>query len=159
MITVRRAAPDDAKRVHNLMEKADQPGTLPFDSFREIYLDTLADKNQACVVVTVDTAVTAFGTVRFNMLLHRCKPVATVQEFVVDERRRGKGVAARLISAMMLLARDRGCVSLEVDSPRASKQSHRFFEKQGFAFTHYKLAMTIGLAADEDGALQQASQD
>lgn len=159
MITVRRAAPEDAEQVRDLMEKAAQAGSLPLDRFGQIYLDTLADNNQISVIVDVDAAVAAFGTVRFNMLLHRCKPSASIQDFVVNERCRGKGVAARLINAMMLLARDKGCVSMEVDSPRASKWSHRFFEKQGFVFTHYKLAMNIGFTVDEAGTLSQVNQD
>jgi PhnO protein len=159
MISVRRAAPDDAERVRDLVERAERSGSLPMDRFRQVYLENLADRSLACIVVASGDDIAAFGAVRFGMPLHCCKPVATVQEFVLDERCRGKGVAARLVGAMMLLARDRGCVSLEVDSPRASKWSHRFFEKQGFVFTHYKLAMNIGFAAEEDGALPQASRD
>lgn len=148
MISVRRASGDDAVYVHRLIEKMETPRTLPIDQFRQVYLKNLSDPGLIYIVVEFDGTVAAFGSLSFSTPLHYCQPVAKIEELAVDERGRGKSIGAQLINAMMLLARDRGCCCLEVDSHRMSKWSHRFYAKHGFILSHYKLTMNIDFKAD-----------
>lgn len=148
MITVRRAAEGDADRVHSLIEKLEAPRIFHIDNFRQVYYKNLSDPNTIYLVVEADGAIAAFGSISFYTPLHYCLPVAEIRELVVDERDRGKSIGARLVNAMMLLARDRGCCCLEVVSHRLSKRAHHFFAKHGFILTHYKLTMNIDFKAD-----------
>lgn len=143
MIAVRRASAEDADQVQRLVEKMEIRDGLPEGQFLQVYLNNLSDPNMIYLVVTIDGVVVAFGSLVFGMPLHYCKPVARIQELVVDEHSRGKSVGAQLVNAMMLVARDRGCCRLEADTHRSDKSTHRFFSKHGFFMTHFKLTMNI----------------
>lgn len=143
MVTIRRAAERDVDRVHFLIEKLETPKIIPIEPFRQAYYNNLQDSNIAYLVVEIDGIVAAFSSLVFSTPLHLLKPVAEIQEIVVDERNRGKSIGAQLLNAMMLLARDRHCCCLEVVSHRLSKNAHHFYAKHGFMLTHYKLTMNM----------------
>jgi GNAT superfamily N-acetyltransferase len=148
MITIRRATQGDADRVHILMEKLDGTKAMPIDSFRKVYYHNLEDPDIIYLAVEIDGTVAAFGSLCFSLPLHTGKPVAEIQELIVDERSRGKSIGAQLVNAMMLLARDRHCCCLEVASHRLNKRSHLFYGKHGFALTQYKLTMNMEFTTD-----------
>lgn len=148
MIAVRRAAAEDAGAVQRLLESIHAPGPLQEGLFRQVFLGNIADPGSVCIVVTLDGAVAAFGSLSFVTPLCCCKPVARIQELAVDEACRGRNVGAQLVNAMMLTARDRGCCRLEADTERSDKWSHKFFSKHGFLLTHFKLTMNIEFDMD-----------
>jgi (aminoalkyl)phosphonate N-acetyltransferase len=148
MIVVRRATQGDADRVHYLIEKLESPKVLPVEPFRLVYYKNLADPDIIYLVVEIEGTVAAFGSLIFSTPLHSAKPVAEIQELIVDERSRGKSIGVQLVNAMMMLARDRHCCCLEVISPRLSKRAHHFYSKHGFMLTHYKLIMNMEFIAE-----------
>ena len=52
---------------------------------------------------------------------------------VVDERCRGRGIGAALMSEVERWARERGAVKLRVGSRTTREGAHRFYEREGYA--------------------------
>ena len=58
---------------------------------------------------------------------------AQVMALVVDERCRGRGIGAALMSEVERWARERGAVKLRVGSRTTREGAHRFYEREGYA--------------------------
>jgi GNAT superfamily N-acetyltransferase len=58
---------------------------------------------------------------------------AQVMALVVDERCRGRGIGAALMSEAERWARERGAFTLRVGSRTTRQAAHRFYEREGYA--------------------------
>jgi GNAT superfamily N-acetyltransferase len=59
--------------------------------------------------------------------------LAHVDELVVDRAFRGRGLGTRLLEQLGVIARQKGCRRIELDSAFHRKRAHRFYERLGFA--------------------------
>jgi GNAT superfamily N-acetyltransferase len=59
-------------------------------------------------------------------------PSALIDEIVVDERMRGRGVGRALIEAAVSEARRMGCCEIEVSTERFNEAARRFYAECGF---------------------------
>jgi GNAT superfamily N-acetyltransferase len=69
-------------------------------------------------------------------LSHRGKPWAIIENVVVDEEQRGKGVGAQLVRHAVELAREAGCYKVALASNKQRAEAHRFYQRLGFTATH-----------------------
>jgi hypothetical protein len=148
MISARRATSGDAGWLRFLIEQRDASCQFSADHFNIVFMNNLSNPDLVYIVVDLDGIPAAFGSLSFGIPLHTCKPVAKVQDFLIEERGLGKAIGAHLVNAMMLSARDRNCCRLEVDCGRLDKWSQRFFALHGFLMTHYKLSLNIDFKAE-----------
>jgi GNAT superfamily N-acetyltransferase len=58
--------------------------------------------------------------------------LAWIEGFVVDEQARSGGIGARLLEALEIWARARGCNALRVQSNVIRKRAHAFYERHGY---------------------------
>ena len=72
------------------------------------------------------------------------KEHAELQEIVVARERRGQGLGGRLFSEAEKTAAAAGCLQLEVCCNRKRTDSHRFYERQGMAASHFKFTEVLG---------------
>ena len=145
MTTIRRAAEQDAREVHRLIELLESPQKFQFERFHQKYLAKLADPNVVYLVAEGEGDLASFGSMQFTDPLHHEGPVAEIMELVVDERCRGGGLGARMIAAMKELACQRGCCILELSTNRVRRQAHRFYLRQGFMMTHLRFTMALDI--------------
>jgi PhnO protein len=143
MLIIRRAAQTDMDAVRRLIEALESPHAFPAEPFRKNYMQSLTDPGLTCLVARDADGVAAFGSMRVTSPLHHTGPVAEVVELIVDERRRGNGIGARLIGELLALARWEGCCVMEIASNRARKRAHQFYTRLGFVITHVKLTMDL----------------
>ena len=55
-----------------------------------------------------------------------------VDELIVDEEYRGRGIGTQLLNELVGLARQRGCRCVELDCAFQRKEAHQFYERQNF---------------------------
>ena len=69
-------------------------------------------------------------------LSHRGARRAQIESVRIARSWRGHGLGTRLTEAALQMARDQGCILAQLTTHRQRTVAHRFYEQQGFAFTH-----------------------
>jgi GNAT superfamily N-acetyltransferase len=69
-------------------------------------------------------------------LTYTASPFALIENVVVTEAARGRGVGAKIIERCVELAREAGCYKVTLTSNKRRKEAHRFYEGLGFTASH-----------------------
>ena len=134
-ITVREARGADAVAVAALYSYL---VASPHINVREERLETIAsDPHNFIFVCEVDEVVcgTAFLTLCLDAMFGN-QPYGVVENVVVAEGWRGKGIGSRLFAHVEEVCRIRDCSKLMLMSMATRESAHRFFERQGFSSTN-----------------------
>jgi GNAT superfamily N-acetyltransferase len=84
-------------------------------------------------VVTLDgDAVGTFTLLIMDNIAHMGAKSAILEDVVVSERLRGRGVGTMMMAHAGRLAREKGCYKLAFSSNKNRIDAHRFYEKLGF---------------------------
>ena len=131
-VTVREANGADAGAVAALYRSF---VSSPHINVREDRLDAIAaDPNNYIFVCEIDGVVcgTAFLTLCLDAMFGN-QPYGVLENVVVDDAWRGKGIGSRLLTHVEELCRIRDCSKIMQLSTASREAAHRFFEQQGFS--------------------------
>ena len=138
----RKSAAADCERVYALicdMENRE----LPFERFREIYLSQLDSDRFYCLVREQEGRMIAALNLRFEDQLHHAGRIAEIMEFSVDPACRNRGVGKDMVEQACRIARERGCLQIEVACNQLRKDTHRFYAREGMRNSHYKFSKSL----------------
>lgn len=96
----------------------------------------LAEPERRCVLV-VEEAGSVVGMVTAQLVVSTAEgaPSALVEDMVVDEAARGRGVGRRLVQAIEAWARARGATRLQLLADRDNRAALRFYRRMGWRGT------------------------
>ncbi len=77
-------------------------------------------------------AVGTFALAIMDNLAHMGKPSGLVEDVVVAEDMRSKGVGRTMMEYAMEICRRKGCYKMSLSSNRRRKDAHRFYRSLGF---------------------------
>ena len=103
-----------------------------------------ADPHQLLVVADEDGE--PVGTVQLTFiagLSRRGAMRAQIEAVRVRSDRRGSGLGQELIRWAVEVARERGCVMVQLTSDNSRTGAHRFYERLGFKATHVGMKMPL----------------
>lgn len=146
-LNIRRAGADDCDFVVHLVGTLTQmvlkTKKMPINiGIREAYHEMLRDpyhypifiaeeKDKNNKVIKLGTAVTSV-----QIMLHMGGPYLYVQELIVNDAARGKGVGAELLKFIEKYAKENGIFSIELTQPPNTTKYHeertKFYTNQGF---------------------------
>lgn len=135
-MTIRLAAMEDLPAVYALLCDLEHC-QLPGEVFREVYAQNLSQPSVRYLVAEEEGRVQGFISLRMDRPLHHAQLVGEIQELIVDEAARGRGVGALLLKKAQSLAAEAGCVQLELSSNFARTRAHAFYERHGWVKDHY----------------------
>jgi GNAT superfamily N-acetyltransferase len=69
-------------------------------------------------------------------LTYVARPFALIENVVVDEGARGKGIGESLIRQAIESAREEGCYRVSLTSNKRRQAAHKFYERLGFTASH-----------------------
>ena len=149
MLQIRRAHASDVDRIAPL-----------FDAYRRFYGRTTdlplarrflterlaAGESVVFLAVTGDTgAARGFTQLYPTFSSLSCRPVWILSDLYVDEGARRTGVGRRLMEAAHAFARERGAVTVELDTAHTNTGAQALYESLGYArdlqFRHYVLSL------------------
>jgi len=85
-----------------------------------------------------------FNLIVVPNLTHGAMPRAIVENIVVDERRRRRGIGRALLNEAVSRAREAGCYKVQLLSRRERGEAHRFYEALGLEGTATGFRLYLG---------------
>ncbi len=122
MVEIRKATLDDEARVFDLLRQlitsasADHPVNQKrgSDTFRKMLDD---DDAGTVFVAEEDGVMLGLVTLSYPLAIRCGGPYSSIEEFIVTEQARGKGVGGALLEAAVTKATEKGCYELLVSRP------------------------------------------
>ena len=141
-ITILPAQISHADAVYSLMCQLEGPG---FDrgAFLQVYAANLEEDSIRYFLAFLDGKPVGFISMHAQRLLHHAGLVGEIQELVVQEGLRGRGIGRILFRAARDAACALGLMQLEVCCRREREHSHAFYQRMGMASSHYKLCLSL----------------
>lgn len=142
-VTTRPAQRRDAKTIYSFICQLENIGDADYDLFHRYYLQNLKDptKIHLLAVVPPDTII-GYVSCYGQLLLHHMGMVYEIQEMFVDKQFRGKGIGKYLLDELENRLKDCPHESFEVTTNMFREDAARFYKRNGFALTHWKLVKT-----------------
>ena len=131
---VRRAAAADLDAVLGLLAQLhpERPGMPAVDEARAVWTEMLAQPERTIVVAEVDGGVCGVADLLVvPNLTHDAHPWSIVENVVVDEPQRGRGIGRALMDAVVRAAREAGAYKVQLLSADG-REAHAFYETLGF---------------------------
>lgn len=91
------------------------------------------------LVAERDDTVVGFVSCHVQYLLHHTGKVGEIQELYVKPDLRNQRIGSRLLAALDALAHREDFVQLEVTTNQTRTDTVRFYEREHFSCTHFKL--------------------
>ncbi len=130
-VNVRRARPGDASHVYALVE---QLGYHPdHRGFDETFAQVVRHPEAAVYVAVEGLRVIGYCAMSQRPQIRLGGRAASIDELVVDERRRGDGIGTALLDAAITYARGLGCKRVDLNTARVRQSYQRgFYVAHGF---------------------------
>lgn len=80
----------------------------------------------------LEGALVGVAVISFLWTLEHGGPAAWLDEVYVDPARRGEGIGRQLVEAAMQVARDSGCIALDLEVDAGHEAAERLYERIGF---------------------------
>lgn len=136
----RYATLNDLQGVYNLICELEME-TMPAKEFEDIYSKNITREDIHYLVVENKGELIAFGSMHIQSLLHHSADVAEIQELIIKDDFRGKGIGKKLIDRLKEISKEKRCELIEVCCNRKRIDSHEFYEHNGFNKSHYKFTL------------------
>ena len=139
---VRLAKKEDCNQVFELMR---QLSSHPFteNEFEECFRYNL--ENNYILVYEQFQSVLGCGILSIDYPLHFSSKRAEIVNLIVDIDARCKGIGKMLLATLEEIADEKGCVQIEVASGKQREDAHKFYFREGYSGTHYKLVKKLSV--------------
>ena len=131
---IRPAIANDAPAAVGLMAQLAEYGHGQVDSGVEDRFRAMLELPQHAIFVAEDDSGQVVGllTISHRWTLWHAGPCALIEELVVDEGARGRGIGRALIQAALAWAETQGCSEVEVSTELDNTTAQAFYRRLGF---------------------------
>lgn len=141
-VTIRPVRLNDGDSIYGfLCELEDE--LLDSALFQSIFERNLQNPLIFYLVAEVAGQAVGFVSCHVQYLLHHVGKVGEIQELFVKTAYRNQQIGHKLINAIDMLAAQEGFVNLEVTTNQKRTATVRFYEREAFHCTHFKLVKSI----------------
>ncbi len=147
-ITIRDATHADVPALLRLLRQLDPPDEAPGELAARAAIDAI-ERHPGMRLAVAEAGGEVVGSVVLAVLpnlTHHAQPWAQLENLVVDESHRSRGVGRALMQWCEDTARAEGCYKLQFQSRNHRKGSHRFYRRLGYQ------ALTVGFRRYLKGA-------
>lgn len=137
-LKIREAALDDESTIFGMI--CDLENTvLIAKEFETVFRKNIATENITYFIAEWDGEPIGMVSCHIQSLLHHTALVSEIQEMYVVPQYRSKSVGRELMNHVVIHAKSKGAIQMEVTSRATREDAHRFYQKEGFAKSHVKL--------------------
>ena len=138
-LELRHARQEDADTVYDLLCELEQDlETIDRKAFDRVYGRNVGRGDVRYLLAWMGETPVGFGSAHVQQQLHHTGPIAEVQELIATQAARGAGAGKALLRALESWAAQQGCRQIELCCRLVREHSNEFYERQGYAATHYK---------------------
>jgi len=105
---------------------------------KEIFHRLLKNPNAKIILAEANEQIVALIVVTYRESLFYQGWVMTIEDLIVDENYRRKGIGTQLVQLAENIARQQGCLNIELNSDLYRKGTHRFWEAIGYERNAYQ---------------------
>ncbi len=146
MLTIRPTTAEDLPVVYQFICDLEEE-ILPYEAFSRVFLHNLQSSDikgwLAMVGSGENLQPAGFISVHLQHLLHHAALVAEVQELYVLAAYRGQAIGKLLLATATEWTVTKGCLEIEVTSNQVRKDAHRFYVREGYTNSHFKLTKKL----------------
>lgn len=141
-MVIRKALANDINSVFNLICELENTA-FDFEAFSEVYIANLNDKSIHYFLAKENDQALGFVSLYVQNLLHHCGKTGEIQELVIKDGYRSKGVGKLLLEKAEQLGTELGLQEIEVTSNKMRDRAHRFYIKENYADSHKKFTKKL----------------
>jgi GNAT superfamily N-acetyltransferase len=144
-VKIRRAKLGDEGAIEQLYRQLHADYKSPGAQRMRRAFQAMLDNPDHTILVAVKEGeiLGAIHVLIFRHLARTLRPMAIVENVVVDSGSRGAGVGKRLVAAAVEIARREKCYRLSLTTNRKRKDAHRFYERLGWQRTHFCFTLPL----------------
>jgi len=135
---IRKATEKDEDIIYDMICDLENK-VLSRESFNFVFGQNLAQQNICYLLAEFDGIPVGMGSCHVQPLLHHVCMVAEIQEMFVKEEYRSKEIGKALVEALVVFAKSKSALQIEVTSNNIRENAHRFYQKENFKKSHVKL--------------------
>jgi len=123
MVIIRKATPGDEDGVFDLLKglrSSQTPGAslVHTPASAQTYRNIISDESTGTVLVAEeDSTLVGVITLSYPIAIRCAGKYTCIEEFIVSDRMRGRGVGTMLLEASIAEARKQGCFEIQVNNP------------------------------------------
>ena len=121
MIRIREATMEDREGIFELigqlMRSAGVENSFNGPGAHEAFREVVAGEKGTALVAEEEGLLLGLVTLSYPVAIRCGGAYACIEEFIVGDRARGKGVGGRLLDAAIAKASEKGCAELQVNRP------------------------------------------
>lgn len=141
-IIIRQATLSDEAVVYAFICALEE-ATIDQTAFHQIYQSNIDSPSVHYFVAETAGETVGFISCHIQLLLHHGGKVGEIQEFFVTPNMRGQGVGRKLLAEVTELAIREEFINMEVTTNQKRQDTVRFYERESFRLSHYKLVKSI----------------
>jgi ribosomal protein S18 acetylase RimI-like enzyme len=114
------------------------------DSYVRAFREIETDENNRLIVAEMEGKVV--GTLQLTLtpsISFRGGKRATVESVRVDERFRGTGIGRKMMLFAIAVAKDKGCISMQLTTNGDRTDAQRFYRQLGFEASHIGMKLSL----------------
>jgi GNAT superfamily N-acetyltransferase len=134
-IAMRKATREDLPNILSLYQQKgiDDKEVLSIDEANAMFNKFKQYPNYSIYVATLENKVVGtFALLIMDNLAHKGTPSGVVEDVVVDESTRSRGIGKKMMEYAIEICRNHGCYKLMLSSNIKREAAHRFYENLGF---------------------------
>lgn len=132
MMIFRECTIDDFDRLLLLFSQLWPDRHLNEATMKQVFENGIRSEHQHYLCVEVDERIVGFCSLSVKNNLWQQGNLGHIDELVVDESFRRKGIGTELLDRIIRIAAEKGCRRIELDSALHRTKAHEFYEKCGF---------------------------
>ncbi|MFD2936827.1 GNAT family N-acetyltransferase [Spirosoma flavum] len=141
-IHIRTATKNDAPIIYDFLCTLEGT-TLDQAAFNTVFDHNLANRLIYYLVAERFSEIVGFVSCHVQYILHHCGKVGEIQELFVRPDVRNQHIGKQLMTALDVLAGQENFINLEVTTNQKRTDTIRFYERESFSLTHFKLVKPI----------------
>ena len=137
---IRAATKKDSQAVCRLIRQL-SPFSFTDEQFEASYGYNLEANH--IIVYEENEHICGCGVLSIHYPMQFSRKSAEITALIVDETARNRGVGKELLVFLAKIAVESGCFRLDVATGKQREEALRFYEREGFDASHYKLTKKI----------------